>query len=79
MGVFLRDHITYLHEFRRKRQKTLNGYVDNRDRGLNLALPSIASSLVGRYRAKQKTFQVQCRDLAIRCAQESKNLVFTKK
>ena len=29
----------YLHEFRRKTQKTLNLYIDKRDRGLNPAPP----------------------------------------
>ena len=37
VGVFLRDPSPYLHEFRRKPQKTLNGCVDKRDRGMNLA------------------------------------------
>ena len=36
---FLRDPSPYLPEFRRKPRKTPNGYVDKRDRGLNLAPP----------------------------------------
>ena len=38
-GVFLRDPNRYLREFQRKPPKTPNGYVDKRDRGLNLAPP----------------------------------------
>ena len=39
MGVFIRDPSPYLPEFRRKPQKTSNGLVDKRDRGLNPAPP----------------------------------------
>ena len=34
--VFLRDSSTYLREFRRKPMNAPNGWVDKRDRGLNL-------------------------------------------
>ena len=40
VGVILRHPSPYLREFRRKPRETLKGYVDKRDRGLNLALPS---------------------------------------
>ena len=39
VGVFLRYPSPYLREFRRKPRKTPNGWVDKRDRGLNLAPP----------------------------------------
>ena len=39
MRVFLRDPCLYIFEFRRKPQKTPNGYVDKRKGGLNLAPP----------------------------------------
>ena len=38
-GVFLRDPIPYLREFRRKPQKTPNGQVDKSDQRMNLAIP----------------------------------------
>ena len=40
VGVFLREPSPYFRELRRKPRKTLNAYVDKRDRGLNLA-PSV--------------------------------------
>ena len=39
VGVSLRDPSPYLSEFRRKPRKTTNGWVDKRDRGLNLVPP----------------------------------------
>ena len=39
VGVFLGDSSQYLHEFRRKPRKTPNGWIDKRDRSLNLAPP----------------------------------------
>ena len=35
VGVFLRDTSPYLREFWRKPRKTMNGFVDKRDRELN--------------------------------------------
>ena len=53
-GVFLRDPISYLHEFQRKPRKTPNCQVDNSDWGLNMVPPiclcfelRTASSLLG--------------------------------
>ena len=37
LGVFLRDSSPQSRKFRKKTRKTPKGYVDNRDRGLNLA------------------------------------------
>ena len=53
MGIFLKDPSPYLCEYRRKPLKTPKGYVDKRDRGLNLAPPvyhferRMAQQLVG--------------------------------
>ena len=39
VGAFLWDPSPYLGEVRRKPQKTLSGWVDKQERGLNLAPP----------------------------------------
>ena len=59
-GVFLRNPVPYFREFRRKSQKTANGYVDKRDRGSNLAHPVFqferrrAQPLVGPLQKKEE-------------------------
>ena len=39
VGIFLKDPSPYLYEFRKKSRKTPKGWVDKRDRGMNLAPP----------------------------------------